>query len=172
MYGVEGYSRISRGSRGGSPMSWLVARLPNTRVQRTRSSPSALRSPLTRHPLGLAIPLIAALGWGVGCSSSGAGGTRPPSIQTQCGATRGSEVSREQASCIARAEGLPAGVKPWRVTLVGSQPDGKFGQWEISSTQTDLDGSPPGCPGGETIVIERLGGKVVDRHEWRAICDP
>ena len=28
------------------------ATLPNTRVQRTRSSPSALRSPLTRHPLG------------------------------------------------------------------------------------------------------------------------
>ena len=26
--------------------------LPNTRVQRTRSSPSALRSPLTRRPLG------------------------------------------------------------------------------------------------------------------------
>ena len=25
---------------------------PNMRVQRTRSSPSALRSPLTRHPLG------------------------------------------------------------------------------------------------------------------------
>ena len=25
---------------------------PNTRVQRTRSSPSALREPLTRHPLG------------------------------------------------------------------------------------------------------------------------
>jgi hypothetical protein len=28
---------------------------PNTRVQRTRSSPSALRSPLTRHPLGGAV---------------------------------------------------------------------------------------------------------------------
>jgi hypothetical protein len=26
--------------------------LPNTRVQRTRSSPSAPHSPLTRHPLG------------------------------------------------------------------------------------------------------------------------
>ena len=26
---------------------------PNTRVQRTRSSPSALRSPLTRYPLGV-----------------------------------------------------------------------------------------------------------------------
>jgi len=30
----------------------VVARVPNTRVQRTRSSPSAPRSPLTRHPLG------------------------------------------------------------------------------------------------------------------------
>jgi hypothetical protein len=32
---------------------------PNTRVQRTRSSPSALRSPLTRYPLG--DPLVRAL---------------------------------------------------------------------------------------------------------------
>jgi hypothetical protein len=30
----------------------IVAARPNTRVQRTRSSPSALRSPLTRYPLG------------------------------------------------------------------------------------------------------------------------
>src|SRR5215831_2113655 len=32
--------------------SRMISRPPNTRVQRTRSSPSALRSPLTRHPLG------------------------------------------------------------------------------------------------------------------------
>jgi hypothetical protein len=32
--------------------SHVAGTLPNTRVQRTRSSPSALRSPLTRHPLG------------------------------------------------------------------------------------------------------------------------
>jgi hypothetical protein len=38
----------------------MLARLPNTRVQRTRSSPSALRSPLTRHPLGSR----GARGWG------------------------------------------------------------------------------------------------------------
>jgi hypothetical protein len=32
---------------------WLVmGRWPNTRMQRTRSSPSALRSPLMRYPLG------------------------------------------------------------------------------------------------------------------------
>ena len=30
----------------------MTGPLPNMRVQRTRSSPSALRSPLTRHPLG------------------------------------------------------------------------------------------------------------------------
>ncbi len=35
------------GSKSGC---WMVP--PNTRVQRTRSSPSALRSPLTRRPLG------------------------------------------------------------------------------------------------------------------------
>jgi hypothetical protein len=34
-------------------MSCSTSKLPpNTRVQRTRPSPSALRSPLTRHPLG------------------------------------------------------------------------------------------------------------------------
>ena len=32
---------------------------PNTRVQRTRSSPSAPRSPLTRHPLGVAKGTVA-----------------------------------------------------------------------------------------------------------------
>ena len=31
---------------------------PNTRVQRTRSSPSAHRSPLTRHPLGRRKPRL------------------------------------------------------------------------------------------------------------------
>jgi hypothetical protein len=35
-----------------SEMSVPTRQAPNTRVQRTRSSPSALRSPLTRHPLG------------------------------------------------------------------------------------------------------------------------
>jgi TonB family protein len=41
---------------------------PNTRVQRTRSSPSALRSPLTRNPLGL----LGAIAVALGASCSGA----------------------------------------------------------------------------------------------------
>ena len=41
-----------------------AATLPNTRMQRTRSSPSALRSPLMRWPLG---------GWNERCDMYGAG---------------------------------------------------------------------------------------------------
>jgi hypothetical protein len=41
-------------------------RLPNMRVQRTRSSPSAPHSPLTRRPLGAAI-IILALAAAGGC---------------------------------------------------------------------------------------------------------
>src|SRR5262249_32667347 len=46
---------------------------PNMRVQRTRSSPSALREPLTRHPLGA---VCWSLAWGIaavvatGCATS------------------------------------------------------------------------------------------------------
>ena len=50
---------------------------PNTRVQRTRSSPSALREPLTRHTLGhagIAMAVIIA----VGCSSGMNQPTSPP----------------------------------------------------------------------------------------------
>ena len=54
---------------------------PNTRVQRTRSSPSALREPLTRHPLGgighrslaFLVPLIS-LVLVIACSSQTGGG--------------------------------------------------------------------------------------------------
>src|SRR5262245_9964513 len=46
--------RKLRPSQPGTPRGQEAAkyRLPNMRVQRTRSSPSALREPLTRHPLG------------------------------------------------------------------------------------------------------------------------
>jgi hypothetical protein len=60
---------------------------PNTRVQRTRSSPSALRSPLTRRPLGgrrhiLAIAVLVATAMLIpdpvtACSC----GTAPPPLQ-------------------------------------------------------------------------------------------
>jgi len=48
---------------------------PNTRVQRTRSSPSALRSPLTRHPLGLLGSIAVALA--TSCSGTSSQQSRP-----------------------------------------------------------------------------------------------
>ncbi len=51
----------------------MFRRPPNTRVQRTRSSPSALRSPLTRHPLG---DLSGAAMWG-GREEGAAGQANP-----------------------------------------------------------------------------------------------
>jgi hypothetical protein len=50
---------------------------PNTRVQRTRSSPSAPHSPLTRYPLGGKMSLflaVCALGMILACSTAGAQG--------------------------------------------------------------------------------------------------
>ena len=47
---------------GDSPGSLVRARRPNMRVQRTRSSPSALRSPLTRCPLGGGYRQLASFG--------------------------------------------------------------------------------------------------------------
>jgi len=43
----------------------IVQPPPNTRMQRTRSSPSALRSPLMRCPLGRRVALFMAAGLGV-----------------------------------------------------------------------------------------------------------
>ena len=56
-------------------------RPPNMRVQRTRSSPSALRSPLTRHPLGAlgSRALVSlALMWTLGAPSTGIADERKP----------------------------------------------------------------------------------------------
>jgi TonB family protein len=63
-----------------------VEALPNMRVQRTRSSPSALRSPLTRHPLGLLVVVLAG-GTAVliHCTSSNQVGSQQPVPANPCG---------------------------------------------------------------------------------------
>jgi hypothetical protein len=67
---------------------------PNMRVRRTRSSPSALRSPLTRHPLGGTIAAvrprdrsparssIVAVGLLIWCASHLAAQTETPAVAT------------------------------------------------------------------------------------------
>ena len=69
---------------------------PNPRVQRTRSSPSARSSPLTRHPLGgrmylMALPIAAMVIVVVACASVGL-------VQVQLKTVSGGPVSGAQVS--------------------------------------------------------------------------
>ena len=145
---------------------------PNTRMQRTRSSPSALRSPLMRCPLGLAVATVIAMGTGMSCSSAAPVGSDSETIQSRCGAKPTADISQSEALCIAKLGGLPKGLKPWRTELIGMRPDGKFSQWQLWSTEKDLDGSPPSCPSGKRMVIERLGGQIAFVTGWSSLCDP
>jgi len=51
----------------------------------------------------------------VGCSSTRLGPQRE-SIQAQCGVQAGLQVSREQATCIAKFDGLKQTALPWTIT--------------------------------------------------------
>ncbi len=76
-----------RGEKAIGPMMEVgrigVGRRPNTRVQRTRSSPSAPHSPLTRHPLGRVIKAVACAAMLLLVVSVGAAGERPAAAERQ-----------------------------------------------------------------------------------------
>ena len=59
----------------------IPAGLPNTRMQRTRSSPSALRSPLMRCPLGVAIVVFVSIGCAERAPQAATAGRPDVSIQ-------------------------------------------------------------------------------------------
>ncbi len=92
---------------------------PNTRVQRTRSSPSALRSPLTRHPLGPAGPITGAwvsvaLGLLIAVNVAAVeapplyviGMTLDPSVLSQAGIPV--DELKSEAAALLKEAGLPA----------------------------------------------------------------
>ena len=154
---------------------------PNMRMQRTRSSPSARRSPLTRWPLGRAIrgPAVAAVValLVIGCKSVGSQSKAPESLPEKCGVQAGRMVSAEEARCIARFGGLPAGRSenptsstyvPWSVVLAGG-PNRPWSQWLVSSTVS----IPEQCPWGSEMLIDRTTGVIisVNHHVPLAICD-
>ena len=76
--------------------------MPNTRVQRTRSSPSAPHSPLTRHPLGLLGLVVAGL-LGIRCGSA------PPEPKPLA-------PDQLAAQCHTRPQNVDPGVTPPHVT--------------------------------------------------------
>jgi TonB family protein len=102
--------------------------LPNTRVQRTRSSPSALREPLTRRPLGartVLLPLSLLLSSGA-CGQERRGATVPAPAPTPDTVA----VARVTPEVYRIGGGITA---PVLVTRVG--PDFEYpkkGEWELA----------------------------------------
>ena len=91
--------------------SRLPTPTPNTRVQRTRSSPSALREPLTRHPLGR--PNHPSAAWRV---HPGSVGVLEPVRSSGCPERRQTDVGQGRGRERVQAAVLGA----WRLSLRGS----------------------------------------------------
>jgi len=153
-----------------------MARPPNTRMQRTRSSPSARHSPLMRWPLGLpkahrGFVVVLAAASMFGCRS-----TSEPKAeatwQSRCHVQPGAVVTGAQAECIAALAGLAKGVRPWTIVPVANRYGETWTEWRISSVERRLPG-PGVCEMGSEIVINRQTGAVVRLvHDVAlAICD-
>ena len=158
---------------------------PNPRVQRTRSSPSARHSPLTRHPLGSPVCGVAyrRLAWLAilvllaRCASSGLG---PGGKASLSGAWEGTLEERQVGKCalgVDRAHPTERLSTPTQVQVV-VEPDGTFTAWERAPG--DTSGDPPDwrgaladdlsltafrtseaeCRGQSTSVTTQLKGRV------------
>ena len=95
----------------------------------------------------------------VGCSSTRLGPQRE-SMQAQCGVQAGVQVSREQASCIAKLDGLKQTALPWSITEYHDR-DLNEPMWCVTST------FDPPIPEHElereSIYISQRDGRVVMR---------
>ena len=161
-------------------------RPPNTRVQKTRASPSALRSPPTRRPLGRAsgcIALIVVL-LGARCSS------QPPhsqpldlhgaGLESLSGDWNGSFEVRKAGSCT--VQGQNEAVTPFhcRVTIRadggfdvrGYEPDGSqskapaaIGVVDASFRVTALRAYQADCPSGPSDTKTQLLGQIAEEPE-------
>lgn len=80
----------------------------------------------------------------------------------RCGVQLGEGVSESQATCIAVAAGLPAGLAPWITKIDPAQPGQKSARWEILST-TDAG---PECPAGEEVIVDTRDGRLIGPIPW------
>jgi hypothetical protein len=79
-----------------------------------------------------------------------------------CGVRLGDGVSEAQATCIALAAGLPAGLEPWTTKIDPAQPGQTSARWEILST-TDAG---PKCPAGQEVIVDTRDGRVIGPLPW------
>lgn len=79
-----------------------------------------------------------------------------------CGVKLGEGVSQTQATCIALAAGLPAGLAPWCAKIDPAQPGQNSARWEILSTSS----IGPECPEGQEVIIDARDGRVIGPVPW------
>jgi hypothetical protein len=72
-------------------------------------------------------------------------------------------ISQATAECIARAEMLPVGIRPWRSSL-DYHLDRRMPAWTVQST-TEISDSAAGID----KIIHATTGQVLDSRGWRAI---
>jgi hypothetical protein len=97
-------------------------------------------------------------------------GQTPAEVSAQCVQEGGRNcdiakfISRGAAECIARAERLPTGLRPWRSSLVYNVHH-KTVIWGVES----MTSSKADRQDGRILLIHATSGKVLERSAWSAI---
>jgi hypothetical protein len=142
-----------------------IALLPNTRVQRTRSSPSAFRSPLTRHPLGRP-GVFVGLAWVMGTALVASGQTGTGDIDFVGRATitaeRNDGLCASTSAAVAEMSWTPLDLSEPQASqvrrlLVAAIKANKANEAE-AARHGQATGGVPGCMSAEFRLIFRLKG--------------
>ncbi len=76
----------------------------------------------------------------------------------------GALITLWAAECIARADGLEAGITSWSTSLNTLEDEGRL-SWSVSNTLTD---NGTGQRSGESVSIDAISGEVTGRFGWMA----
>jgi hypothetical protein len=170
---------------------------PDTRVQRTRSSPSALRSPLTRYPLGrgwcggrlatVVAGVVAVAGVTLAChSAQPTQPATPASLELLTGEWVGTVGTRQAGECSIFGPDLAdnEGRMPGRVVddsrmpitvLLKVESDGRLKGWEKVRQDAVLDETKPRWVGTVNkdlqVWVVKRSEPVCDGHEREAQTD-
>jgi hypothetical protein len=104
------------------------------------------------------------------CSVGAAGGTvsraRHASPQAACGVATNTDVSEEQAICVAQHAGLKAGKVPLYAQSEVGESGRPTGRWLIHNIQ---GGPCPDTPRGEFVAVAMKGGRVGKIVAWDGV---
>lgn len=115
-------------------------------------------------------PCLAEHGYVDASAADPVSGQTPAEVSALCVQEGGTDcdiakfMSRGAAECIARAERLPAGLRPWRSSLVYNVRHRTviWGVESMTSSKTDRQD-------GRVFLIHATSGRVLERSAWSAI---